>query len=562
MGVNDFVISYMVNEHKINTIEILIYIFFAFLALFFTTPHLTSEYIHKPDDSVLVGLPAYFEDYYYYLDQFYQGSQGKWLTENHFSIERFPPKLIYFNNLLLGNIGGKFHLEAFQSYQVFGILFKFAFILFTYPLIFCFFPKNAYHRVSAYLLFLISNSFPSIITENGHLSVQPTLPLLRTSSRVLERFGTAPNGMLVNLLFILLLFSMIHLVHKKSAKKKEILFLEIIMIPAFILVCLGDLVLAIYIVLIGSLILFLQKDVPLSLRRNFKILLAFFSIITGMYLLYTLLIINRDPVYQLANNWDISQYLQQIKAIKIQGMLREFWLLFSFGLLGFVVLIKKKSKTIYEYIGLGTIILSFFGYFFPLIFQIPVPGFRSLFPISYVFLSVLVIISLHQISLFFKQKTIFYILLFAVLALNLSSFIPSWWKEFQPVQEPEYHFAYIPNEIYQGFLFLRNAEPLDGNVVASAFTEMDLMIPGLTGRYTYSGHMLTTYDVKKKDGAVANLFYLWADTPETHEFFKKNNIRFIFITKYSDSVNLFKYYYPFLEVVFENPSLTIFRFNE
>jgi hypothetical protein len=59
-------------------------------------------------------MTTYFEDFYYYLDQFYQGAHGNWLTENKFSIDRFPATFTYFPHILLGKTGGLMGFEAFH----------------------------------------------------------------------------------------------------------------------------------------------------------------------------------------------------------------------------------------------------------------------------------------------------------------------------------------------------------------------------------------------------------------------------------------------------------------
>jgi hypothetical protein len=176
-------------------------------------------------------------------------------------------------------------------------------------------------------------------------------------------------------------------------------------------------------------------------------------------------------------------------------------------------------------------------------------------------MSVMVMIAIDTIALKFRSVHLFPLLLGAYLCINFLAFFPGWYHTIQPVQEPDYHFTYIPDELYKGLVFLRTAEPRDGNVLASPYTSTDLMIPGIAGRYTYSGHSLTTYDSVKKDDQANRFFNQWADTPSTHEFLTENNIRFIVVTKYSERLSDIKTYYPFLHVIFENPTVTIFRYD-
>lgn len=545
-----------------KNLEIGLFIFFAVLSLFLTSPHLTSQYFYRPKDHVFIGLSGYYEDFYYYLDQFNQGREGRLINENRFTIERFPPTFLYFNHLLFGRLGGMIGLAGYESYSLFGLLFKLLFILFSYPVIWLFFRRNAFHRICTYLIFLYSSSLPSITFQNGIPSIEPATALFRTSNRVLTRFGTSPNGMLVNFLFIVFLFIFLKLMHEGYSSKRKTLLLIVFLAPLFLLLAIGDMIAGIFLLLIGVIILLVNRKLfAISSAVQLKSLLLVFLVITGVVFVYMIRIVNHDPVYSAANNWDVNQYLQQIKAVGIIGMLRGFGLQWPLGLFGVFLLLRKKHVSVYEAIAATIVLTSFIGYYFPLLLQLPVPGFRFIFPAVYIFLAVFVMTALIRISSLMQRKHTLMILITVYMTINLTSFLRVWVDEFQPLKEPLFHFAYIPKELYQGFVFLRNAEPKDGNVLASPYTSIDLMIPGLTGKHSYTGHFLTTYNVSEKDENANNLFFVWSDTPQTHEFLQKNNIRFMVVTKYSRSVDLFKTYYPFLKVAFENPMVTIFRYD-
>ncbi len=138
--------------------EIILVTFITVASVILASPRYTSQFIRRPPDHVFVGMSTYFEDFYYYLDQFYQGKEGNWLTENRFSIERFPPTIIYFIHVLLGKIGGIFGWESFRSYNYFGLLFKFLFIISSYLLICQFIVKSLFKRILTFGIFLYSCS--------------------------------------------------------------------------------------------------------------------------------------------------------------------------------------------------------------------------------------------------------------------------------------------------------------------------------------------------------------------------------------------------------------------
>ncbi len=565
----------MVTRFRTHLLEILIILIIAVTTTFLTTPKLTSRFFQRPSGHVFVGMPAYFEDFYYYLDQFNQGKEGNWMTENRFSIERFPPTLIYFNNLLFGRIGGWFGWESFTSYNIFGLIFKFLFMLSGYALIRHFFTDSLKYRVSAYLVFLYSTALPNINFSEGLFTFNRAVDIFRSESRALARFGTAPNGMFVNFAFLVIfLFLLNQLQHETrrsvEGEKEKVytsqitsLLVKISIFIVFLLMAIGDGTKSLFLMAIVGIMLVVETRL---LRRIHDVrssliwvtLLSSISVVIGAYLYKT---VGADPVYAIANTWDVEQYFLEAKSLINGEFIKGFGLQLPFFLFGYTVLLFKKNRSIFENSALVLLTVSAIGYLVPMIGKIPFPGFRFIFPAIYVFISVMVIYAMRWIADRVKYERTFLILIIVYLFFNMMTFFRGWYAEIQPLKEPEYHFAYIPDDLYKGFVYLRTAEPRDGNVLASTYTSMDLMIPGIAGRYTYSGHFLTTYKSAEKDAITNKFFFEWVETPGLHEFLRKNNIRFVVVTKYDKTKELTKKFYPFLKTVYENPMITIFRYD-
>jgi hypothetical protein len=564
----------MVYRLKTHLLEILIVFVIAVITTFLTTPKLTSRFLYRPAGHVFVGMPGYFEDFYYYLDQFNQGKEGRWTTENRFSTERFPPTLIYFNNLLFGRIGGWFGWESFESYNFFGLLFKFLFMISGYAVIRQFFLHSFGTRIATFLVFLYSTSLPNVAFTNGHFVLNRAVDIFRSENRALARFGTAPNGMFVNFAFLTVFLFLVNLLVWELREKAETYRTSIAMkllrwvqmggiVLLFGLMAIGDDVKSLALVtLIGGLIVietgFLRRirNVPTTL-----IWLTFFgaiSVVTAAYLYKT---VNADPVYNMANDWDIKQYFIEAQSLKDGSFFQGFGLQLPFFIFGYFVLLGKKNRSVFEHAALLLTGGGIAGYLIPMLLKIPVPGFRLIFPATYAFISVLVIYAMKWIAERLKNEKIYVTIFILYLFINGIAFFRGWYADVQPPKEPEYHFVYIPDDIYKGLVYLRTAEPRDGNILASAYTSMDLMIPGLAGRYTYSGHFLTTYKSVEKDTITNKFFFEWVETPGLHEFLKKNNIRFIVVTKYDKTKELMKKFYPFLKTEYENPMITIFRYD-
>ncbi|OGG20552.1 hypothetical protein A3D03_00845 [Candidatus Gottesmanbacteria bacterium RIFCSPHIGHO2_02_FULL_40_13] len=561
-----------------KTAELVLLIFFSLSMVILTSPRFSSRFMRQTSDSVFIGMPGYFEDYYYYLDQFYQGKEGKWLTENRFSIERFPSTLIYFNHLLMGRIGGLLGWESYQSLNYFGLLFKFLFIGASYLLLVRYINIPVKQRIIAFLLFLFSSSFPSFIIKQGSLVLTESVDIWRTSNRILSRFGTSPpNYALVNFLFICLLiillgifqseFTAISKSKNKSLKLDAVLgslMLIIFVSSAYIFLALGDLVVSFILLATCISLLFIRK-IPLTkfsvmpVSKTIVMLFFFIFIITGLTMLRSVAF---DPVYKQANNWDIYQYHQQIKTIGIVKFIKGFGLLLPLFLGGLGLLLRRKNRSVYDDSAIVIVSLGWSGYLIPLLFRLPIPGFRFLFPAVYIFMGVMGMYALIAIARRIRLTYALPLLVVLYVCMNLLSFYPGWAIAVRPVPEPDYHFAYIPDNLYQGLVFLRTAEPVDSNVLASPATAIDLMIPGISGRYVYTGHFLTTYNSKEKDIQANEFMFAQKESLMAQNFLKENNIGFIVATKYvGASRETLKTKYPFLKKVFENPMVTIFQYD-
>jgi hypothetical protein len=549
-----------------KTKAIIIVILTAIITTVLTSPKFTSQLVRKPADHVFVGLTNYFEDFYYYLDQFDQGKNGNWMTENRFSIERFPSTPVYLSHIILGKIGGVFGWESFQSFNYFGILFKFLFIVSGYWLISILFNKTQREKYMVFLIFLYSTGLPNLSIKFGKINLDRVQDVFRTENRILARFGTSPNGMLTNFLFIIGYILLLNYLTFDSTNQKQTIMSKLHTVPVllivFIALVLTDFTKAVLILLIfASIFIFKFRRKVIHKMRAFKTMFVVLCLIVVLGGSYVYFAVEGDPLYRSANAWDVSQYLQQIKSIGIARFLEGFGLQLPFFLYGFYTMIKKQEKSITEIALLVTAGVSVLAYIFPIILQIPVPGFRFIFPAIYIFFSIFVYKAMESLAKYFKWRNALYVILALYLSVSFISFFRGWSEDIKQLQEPEFHFAYIPNELYEAFQFLRTAEPKDGNVLASPSTSIDLMIPGLAGRYTYTGHFLTTYDSKQKDKNANNFFMEWTDRPGTHTFLKSNNIRFIVVTRYSAALNDIQKYYPFLKKVFSNPTVSVFRYD-
>lgn len=548
----------------------------AVLVTFLTTIKLFAQLIRLPPNNVFIGMTHYFEDFYYYLDQFYQGAHGGWLTYNNFTPENLAPTTIYWSHILMGKIGGLLGLEAFTAYNLSLLILKFSFLVICYLVLKRIFPHNFWYRYFVFLVFLFSTSIPvGYAGEEGGMVYLP-LRIWGTKNLISSRFGNIPYRYVINILFLTSLLmtwdllSFLQTLYMKgkeriiSIKRNEIIKMAKYLLPlAFLMLLLTLSDSAVALVLMGATIIamFLARPKTASKQYFYTCLIIAVAMLIPFLLagVYLVKVINTDPVYSQAVRWDVGQYFEQFQLIKPHEVL------FSFGLLGLLVLLGlysfiREKKNLFEQSSGIILLLCFCGFLFPRIFVFQFPGSRFLFSSVYLFAAVVGLYGFLTVERLLHLK-ILPILIVLYLIINLGTFRLSLAQEIIPLEEPDFHFTYMSNDFYQGLLFLRKLEPNNAIVLGNPDTSTDIMIPGLTGKKTYSGHLLTTLNVEEKDKLAHKFFYEKQKEEEALEFLRNNRIKYIILTSYSQyAINIGKEY-PFLRELFGNKMIKIYGYD-
>lgn len=556
--------------------ELLIITICSLFVTFLSTSKYIYQFFQKPNDYVFVGLPQYFEDYYYYLDQFYQGAHGGWLTYNNFTTENLKPTLIYFNNVFLGKIGGIIGLESYTSYNISLLLLKFIFLLLSYYFLTKVFPKNLFYRIYVFIVFAFSTSFPSVsATENA---IQDTGPLLifRAKNTFFSKFGNVPSLYLENIIFLILVMLSFRLqiiinniatvskTTKLSIKHLSRNDIVTIFLISILLIWLTISNAAMTVLFITFFILELYYFRSKSSKKIYLLISAIVLIFIALLVLfpsnYIQTSISQDPVYKEAMKWDMDQYLYQFQFLQIQTYFHAFGVFGLLFLLG-TLYVFKNNTTPMDKLLFSFAVFSFILFFLPKFLPIPVPGFKFLQINTYLFASVISFYGIFFLEQIFKRNLKLNIL-FIYLFISCLTILPELLVETKPVKEPEFHFTYIPNSYYKGLMVLRDLKPNDAIVAASPYTASDLFIPGFTGKKTFTGHFLTNINSEYKDTQINNFFYKWSNADKVLEFLKKNNIKYIFHTTYSGNFfdGSFAQKYPFLKLIYENDTVRIYTY--
>jgi hypothetical protein len=546
--------------------EIILVIFLALLITFITTIALFSQFYFRPPNHVFIGVTHYFEDYFYYLDQFYQGAHGGWLTVNNFTTENLTPSLLYFDNILLGKIGGIFGLEPFITYNVSLLLLKFVYLLLSYFIIKIIFPTNRKLRIGTYIFFIFATSFPDLrISGNGLINQGPLL-IYRAKNTIFSRFGNIPSQYVTSILFTILfiLTSKIkQLVFSElKIQNRKFLMFSITIAGLLLWLTIGDVAKASVYMFILLIFLYFFRPTKITKMQIIKPVIFYLSLLF-IFLISTILIyksVANDPVYKAANEWDYQEYINQFKYIKPLGYFKSFGPLGILFLTGAYYLYRKKKEPTEKLI-LCISLVSILGFILPGVLDIPVPGFRFILKSSYIFISAIGIYSLHYLENIRKVR-IFSLGLILYFILAFVTFYPNFLQQLAKVKEPDYHFTYMPKEIYDGFSFLANIPPRDSFVLGNSSSSTDLFIPGFTGKKTFTGHFLTNINSKYKDEQNKKFYYEWTDKKDGLEFLTKNKIKYIVHTVYANNFENkeLEKYYPFLKEVYRNKMMAIYTY--
>jgi hypothetical protein len=528
--------------------------------------------IHEPPDTIYLGTIHYWEDYFFYLNHFFQGSHGAWLTINRYTAEPTDPSLIYWCNLLLGKIGGLFFLPPILSYNLSVIFLSIASLIFSFFLI----QKIANQKRNLVLpAFLFATFATSLInrvkSDNGTMILWP-FQIWRTPHLAFDRLGGAPHQLIQTILaylFIQLVFS----VNNITQDKKRLMLMILCGIcltslnPIQALYYVGMLwftkgILLIVKFLKNRLLLIItktkQNPIFTSLKFDHSSALFIVSIFICITALYINNVLSKPPHIQ-SKLWEAVQHSYTTPWFLTLSLGPIFYLAF----VGVIVRFKKISEI--ELFGSFTIISGYFLFLSKIPQTVGFSNLRVLFPASYVFWGIFAAYGVDFLSDKIKQITHIskQFLLLTIVAIFLIISAPTlYWEltfKLPPQGDSQDPVIYLPINIFTGFEYLATKLPYSDIVLASPFVHIDTMIPAFSGHTTYAGHMLTTINNSAKQNQASAFFNLQLTKNQADEQLKQNNIRYVLFTIYDGDQNRFYDKYPFLSKIFANNQVAIFK---
>lgn len=506
------------------------------IALLFTCINSVGVFVgmaNRPANTVYLGTIHYFEDYFLYLNHFFQGSHGAWLTANRYTGEITSPSILYWTDVAMGKLGGLIGCTPIVSYHIFLVIVTCTTLLVMYMLLTRIFPTSKFRAFTGFLFAVVSTSFINHIYVDGKPMWYP-FQLWRTPHFALDRLGGVPHQTLQSLLFFVLTI----LCFSKNTSH-PIRRLILIGICAFILTSLNPIQGAIFLgtISVTHIILYLQKK-PVAVPPLIILALTTSATFIYMYFLSTTL------PHSQARAWEATQDTTTTIPFLFMSMgpISFLWLL------GIIPALMSGSSVL-----LFACILTV-GTYAVFISTIPqavgVSNLRILFPALYPFIGAIAVYGAYFIALKLtkfvpKMTTVNVITLFFIL-LSLPTLSWEIQQKIKSQADTADRTIYLPKPVYSMFTALSTAGTFDDVVLANPATHMDVLVPPLSGHTTYSGHMLLTINSGEKQTAASRFFAL--NTQDAAQWLKTNHIRYILFTPYDGDINNFILAYPFLKI--------------
>lgn len=514
---------------------------------------------HTPAGTVYTGIIHYWEDYFFYLNHFFQGAHGQWLTLNQYTTEATKPSLIYWSNILMGKIGGLIDLSPLNSYVLSVFLLVICIPVLAYHVSRLTFHDSPWKQLAVVFLTMTATSFPAY-------------DFFRNSGLMGNRMGGVPHQILqtvLTYLIILLFFS-------TAPRRVSVIFL---ISASFLLSSLNPVA---ALILIASLLLSTFKGHTfkgqtlkggVKLYQIFVVILLAIALIIPYFYLFTLY---KTPPHNQAGTWEA---LQQVH-------LPIKYFLMTLGPIGFLAIIGVlfsiwKRNTILRPVPDGTglrfsiifLLISYGLFFSPIPQKLGITNTRVIFPALHLALAILAVTAIDEIAEFIARRRRFHKQIYvAIVTLFLCGFsllsLPMWKIEmdrrFYRLNEINENnlLLYLPLPFYHALNYLATQLPYTDTVLANPQYHLDTIAPAFSGHTTYSGHIVTTVNNGEKQTQAIAFFQKQMTKEQAVQLFKKNNIRYVIVTAFDSKVADYLTAYPFLKIDKEIEGVTILYANQ
>lgn len=507
--------------------------------------------ITQPAGTVFLGTVHYWEDYFFYLNHFYQGAHGAWLTVNRLTPEPTIPTIIYWSNILAGKVFGFFGITPVLSYNltliVLAVFSGISLYILLHKIL-----RDSWLSLSAFLIAMSATSLQNRVrSDTGEMIFWP-FQIWKTPHFAFDRLGGAPHQMLLTLSTYVLFTLYLSPLHKYRKLQFLMLFLTVAVITT-IQPAQGAMIAAV--LTAGEIIRFLiSRKVDIANLRKLAVLIGTVATLS----LYMLRLFTLAPHVQ-TKVWEASQ----------QSLTVPLFLLKSIGpvtVLAVIGVLSRISRfSAVEWSGLLLILGGYAMFLSPLPKLIGISNVRLLFPAAYAFWGLFAAYGINYLSRRLAGKTrisasgLAAILTGFFLLISLPTLVWEVNMKLKVLENPSDPMLFLPTPVYAGFMTLEKSGIYDDIVMANPASHMDSLIPALSGHTVWSGHLLATTDNGIRQQEAADFFSGNLNPAGTAGWLKQRNIRYILFTVYDGDRQQFRRNYPFLKVVDQNSGYAVYE---
>ncbi len=539
----------------------------------------------------------YWPDFNLYLSKIRQGTEGHFTAVEKYTSEIHQGSLIQEFYVILGELGRIINMDPNSAYQLGRIILSPLLLLMILVLVRYFFPSFIW-QVTAFIIILVSGSFPRFYIDGGGATQVGRYMEWWSNIDALQRITFIPHILFGQVVSFFLLYQITN--HKEQITKNKLLLYILLgnavglVFPPSLMTLLGVLALLVLVriwrtyrtdpavrhliqnISSGINISALQKFSPSSLKNIRKTLIfIFFSAGSFISLLYIFIItrqvpwssliifhqthpmlipfsdyiLGTGPVFFLAIFGCVISVLKRDR--KFQPLI--FWLIVTFAFALLFTHVKEQSPLRFTQTGLFIPLGVLGTYFFYWLWQIVSGKFLSNLGEEIVILTKLGVCSL----------IIFYILE----NLYMMKVSLAWQTNFitQRAIATIPPVPYPPQTMYplkawmDGIRWLR--DNTNHNSVVLAEITAGNYIPAYAGDYVYFGQS-NTVDYNRKGGEVDRFFKGEMTKEEAKELIRNGRINYIFFSIQEKEVSVGHPptdFYPFLQPVYQNSLVTIYR---
>ena len=513
-----------------------------FLAIVFTIV-LSLNYIlgviQSPKDLVFLGPVHYPPDYYYYVSQFAQG-KTRWFTAVDLYTSDFKgATLVGATNVFAGHVMSFFHVPQVVGYAI--TLTAYTFILFLISIFFLthLYPKKSHGPLIAFILFAIANMIPGTGSFYGNVA-EP-----------LVRFSRVPHQMLGLICILSPMLIVLYCEHKKLSLSTKIIL-------GFLVALVGVTLANINPVqwLLTSCVLFFAifvhlffhrpKNIFSSLILNSLFLIPIVFFLSGLPMtLYLSNLFKSLPFSQSA----VWESWQQIR-LPILSAIQSFGPIAVLAVVGLPTFFAKPT--------LSRLLLGIYSVASVVLFFSPVSAIGKITNAR--FLSAITVLGSSAIAtdvllnipiINIKRRLVVVwgaVLILVVLLVPLG--ISQFW--YHANLDTKNAYIYVSPLVIQTFAEAQK-QTTDKDITLVTWP-YDESFPALTGRRGFMGHMHLTIDPDRKNQEAFQFFDARIDDAAMHKFLSDNGITYVL--GFTSVTKIIK---PFMQIVYQNPLLTLYK---